>query len=91
MQLENPWTDFHYIVLYYCNLHCINLLYFRLVLYVAPYLCTFLQPGNIFSTVRGLMFEWTLLEDTVAINQKLEPEAILRYSNSNGIHSDVKW
>ena len=32
-----------------------------------------------FSTVRGHVFEWTLLTDEEAIHQQLEPEAILNF------------
>ena len=35
--------------------------------------------GNIFSTLRGIRFEWSLSKDTSAKNQKLEPEDILTY------------
>ena len=35
--------------------------------------------GNMFSTVRGHVFEWTLLTDEEAIHQQLEPEAILNF------------
>ena len=33
------------------------------------------------------MFEWSLLKDTTARNQKLEPEEILTYGNGN-VHDD---
>ena len=32
-----------------------------------------------FSTVRGHVFEWTLLRDEEATHQQLEPEAILNF------------
>ena len=35
--------------------------------------------GNTFSTVRGHIFEWTLLPDEEAIQQQYEPEAILNF------------
>lgn len=35
--------------------------------------------GNMFSTVRGHVFEWTLLPDEEATHQQLEPEAILNF------------
>ena len=41
------------------------------------------SSGNIFSTLRGLLFEWTLLKDTTARNQKLEPDEILTYGSGN--------
>ena len=32
-----------------------------------------------FSTVRGHVFEWTLLRDDEAVHQQLEPDAILTF------------
>ena len=36
-------------------------------------------PGNMFSTVRSYIFEWTLLKDEEAKDQTLEPDAILNF------------
>ena len=35
--------------------------------------------GNMFSTVRGHVFRWTLLRDEEAVNQELDPDAILEF------------
>ena len=37
------------------------------------------SPGNMFSTVRGHVFEWSLLKDSEAKHQTLEPDAILHF------------
>ena len=35
--------------------------------------------GNMFSTVRGHVFQWTLLKDEEGENQQLVPESILSF------------
>ncbi len=46
---------------------------------ITSFLCLYLSSGNIFSTLGGHIFEWTLLPDEEATHQQASPEAILNF------------
>jgi len=52
---------------------------FYTYLYVNYLESFFLFLGNMFSTVRGHVFEWAFLLDEEATHQQLDPEAILNF------------
>ena len=49
------------------------------MLLIRSFIHCVLLSGNMFSTVRGHVFEWTLLRDDEAIHQQLDPDSILTF------------